>query len=117
MQINTLKLLINDYLMKQQFDKSYLKNKGEDSKFGDNFLYFFEHPKKIYIGDNHRLSLWCWLDFIPDNEYGKYNLIYIDQHIDCRCTDFSKRYKKFLENKEYVNDLDNFRKLSRYRRI
>lgn len=75
----------------------------------DSFLYSFR-TEKIYVFDNHRLSLWCWRNFIKKYEYGKkYNLIYIDKHIDCCCSSFDDRYKTFLEKEHLFKKLDNFR--------
>ncbi len=87
-----------------------LKEKSGSKTGEDSFLYFFSE-QKIYIMNNHRLSLWCWLNFINKNNFTKHTLIYIDQHIDCRCTDFDKRYKKFLKNINELKILDKFRKL------
>ncbi|MCG2697733.1 hypothetical protein L6307_01395 [Candidatus Parcubacteria bacterium] len=64
--------------------------------------------------DNHRLSLWCWLKFIENDNFKKYTLIYLDQHIDCACADFDSRYKKFLENKNRLKVLDEFRNSKHY---
>lgn len=77
---------------------------------GDSFLFYF--PKnKLYIFDNHRLSLWCWLNNVNNVGSEKTNLLYLDRHIDFRCTDFKKRYEIFQNNEESINDLNIFREM------
>ena len=77
---------------------------------GDSFLFYFPE-KKLYVFDNHRLSLWCWLNKTINLESEKPNLLYIDRHIDFRCTDFDKRYKIFQENRDSIYDLNIFREM------
>lgn len=48
----------------------------------DNVLCHFE-KQNIYIMDNHRLALWCWINEIDKKDYGKYALIHIDDYFDC----------------------------------
>ncbi len=43
----------------------------------------------IYVMDNHRAALWCWLQHL-DLE-SKYDLIHIDEHHDCASVDNAER--------------------------
>lgn len=46
--------------------------------FHDNFLWVQEN---VYVMDNHRLALWCWLRHLRVNE--RVDFIHIDEHYDC----------------------------------
>lgn len=41
---------------------------------------FVWRQDNVYIMDNHRAALWCWLQHMDVNR--KYNLLHIDQHTD-----------------------------------
>ena len=83
---------------------------GRNIVSDDSFLFYFPE-NKLYIFDNHRLSLWCWLSKIKDDDVKKPNLLYLDRHIDFRCTDFKERYEIFKKNEDNINDLNIFRKM------
>ncbi len=46
-----------------------------------NFLW---NTENIYIMDNHRAALWCWLQHIKPNS--KFGLFHIDAHYDAAAT-------------------------------
>lgn len=54
-----------------------LVHKSTSTDINDNFLI---QEENVFIMDNHRLALWCWLQEIDLNK--KYNLIHIDAHPD-----------------------------------
>ena len=54
------------------------KGRNVSDAYNQNFLYRCD---TVYIMDNHRAALWCWLQHIKEDE--KYNLLHIDQHYDC----------------------------------
>jgi hypothetical protein len=54
-----------------------LKEKSLSFDVFDNVLL---KDKNIYVMDNHRLALWCWLNEIKLNQ--AYNLMHIDAHPD-----------------------------------
>lgn len=46
--------------------------------FNCNFLWQWQN---VYVMDNHRLALWCWLRHLtPDN---KVDILHMDEHYDC----------------------------------
>lgn len=53
--------------------------KGENSSLYYN-LNFLWNNDSVYIMDNHRAAMWCWLQEIKMNE--KYDLFHIDRHSD-----------------------------------
>ncbi len=53
------------------------KGRQGSGEWDQNFLW--KH-KSVYIMDNHRAALWCWLQHIE--EHNKYNLYHIDRHYD-----------------------------------
>lgn len=53
------------------------KGKNCSGRINQNLLYKYG---KVYIMDNHRAALWCWLQHCNKNK--KYNLIHIDKHTD-----------------------------------
>lgn len=61
-------------------DNSWLvsfKGRNNSHVYSQNFLWKHE---SIYIMDNHRAALWCWLQHFSNNE--TINLFHIDQHYD-----------------------------------
>jgi hypothetical protein len=54
-----------------------LTRKGPSARTQCNFLW---NQDNIYIMDNHRLALWCWLQHL--NESSSYSLFHIDAHYD-----------------------------------
>lgn len=54
------------------------KGRNHSGVFKDNFLW---QKGNVYIMDNHRLALWCWLRHLKRDE--KIDLVHIDQHYDC----------------------------------
>ncbi|MCK5332734.1 hypothetical protein KAJ41_02620 [Candidatus Parcubacteria bacterium] len=77
----------------------------------DNFLYHFK-DKNIYIMDNHRLSLWCWINEIDKKDYNKYTFVQIDDHFDCGAT--KGRVLRMMSDLKkngvsYYKNLDHFR--------
>lgn len=53
------------------------KGKNSSQAYRQNFLWKHE---SIYIMDNHRAALWCWLQHLSNDE--TVNLFHIDQHYD-----------------------------------
>lgn len=87
-----------------------LKKKSPCSAFKDNFLYAFLEQNS-FVFDNHRLSLWSYMANVSKGAYGKYSLICIDQHVDCRCVSFDERYEKFISNLEDIKYIERFQGL------
>lgn len=54
------------------------KGRNPSKVFSQNFLW---EDNGIYIMDNHRAALWCWVHEIKKNK-NKYNLFHIDAHYD-----------------------------------
>jgi hypothetical protein len=67
-----------------------------------NFLWKYN---SIYIMDNHRAALWCWLQELSEQ---KYNLLHIDRHYDtlnCGIDEWQKKSPdvKALTLEEYLD--------------
>lgn len=56
-----------------------IKFKGENSS-GAYDLNLLCNLDKVYVMDNHRAALWCWLQIIDLTQ--KYNMLHIDAHHD-----------------------------------
>ncbi|WP_165874678.1 UPF0489 family protein [Cocleimonas flava] len=72
------------------------KGRNVSTAFNQNFLW---KKDNIYIMDNHRAALWCWLEEISVEN--KYNLFHIDAHYDTRT----------IENQEWVKNLPDLTKI------
>ncbi|QQG40517.1 MAG: UPF0489 family protein [Candidatus Levyibacteriota bacterium] len=84
--------------------------RGKSEEYGVNFLY---RDKNIYISDNHRVALWCWMQRL--NLTKKYSLIHIDEHFDTgsihewkQHTPTAEKIKQMSINeyRSYTNDLN-----------
>lgn len=53
------------------------KGRNHSGHFNQNFLWKYD---SIYIMDNHRAALWCWLQHLKKTK--KYNLFHVDRHYD-----------------------------------
>jgi hypothetical protein len=53
------------------------KGREDSGAFKQNFLW---RDGPIYIMDNHRAAMWCWLQHIDQSK--KYNIFHIDRHSD-----------------------------------
>jgi hypothetical protein len=53
------------------------KGRNLSETYEQNFLW---KKNNIYIMDNHKAALWCWIQHLEKNN--KYNLIHIDAHTD-----------------------------------
>ena len=71
------------------------KGRNPSGTFNQNFLW--KHGA-IYVMDNHRAALWCWLRHLSENH--KYNLFHIDRHTDTL-------YSQIEKWKEQVGDVRN----------
>ncbi|WP_369920015.1 UPF0489 family protein [Marinomonas polaris] len=61
-----------------------LKIRGRSGVDTLNFLY--KHKSyNIYVMDNHRAALWCWLQCLDQSK--QYGLFHIDAHYDAACPD------------------------------
>lgn len=79
------------------------RGRGRSGAYGVNFLW---QRGNVYVMDNHRLALWCWLREMDLNR--KCNFIHIDRHFDARPTgreDYSgfARRLRGMEVSEYLN--------------
>ena len=63
------------------------KGRNHSGAYTQNFLW---QQDSIYIMDNHRAALWCWLQHIKKDE--KYSLFHIDRHYDT----LNSRMKEWL---------------------
>ncbi|AWX99057.1 hypothetical protein A8139_02870 [Marinomonas primoryensis] len=61
-----------------------LKERGESREKNLNFLYKHK-SRNIYVMDNHRAALWCWLQCLDQSK--QYGLFHIDAHYDAACPD------------------------------
>ncbi|HBV8720883.1 MULTISPECIES: UPF0489 family protein [Citrobacter freundii complex] len=55
----------------------HLKQKGTSGAFNVNFVV---EDNGIYISDNHRIALWCWMQHLKPNQ--NIALFHIDRHYD-----------------------------------
>ena len=55
-------------------------------------LNFLARNERVYVMDNHRAALWCWLKHLPES--GKVSLIHIDRHYDCLHEDHDSRVRE-----------------------
>lgn len=53
------------------------RGRGHSGHYRQNFLWRHEH---IYVMDNHRAALWCWLQHIDPNK--EHCLFHLDRHYD-----------------------------------
>lgn len=53
------------------------KGRNRSDYFNQNFLW---KTGNIYVMDNHRAALWCWLQHVKPGE--KHSIFHIDQHYD-----------------------------------
>lgn len=83
-----------------------LVNRGSSNSSYVNFLYSYL-DLNIYISDNHRIALWCWINFLKACNYGKYSLIRIDKHFDFRNVK-KEALDKFKNNLKDLKDLNRF---------
>ncbi|MCK4293186.1 MAG: UPF0489 family protein [Planctomycetes bacterium] len=60
-----------------------------------NFLW---RQQSVYIMDNHRAALWCWLKHRKQGR--KYNLFHIDRHYDTLNASIGKRQSQSLDLRE-----------------
>lgn len=91
----------------------------EDRMFDQFFVW---NKEKIYIMDNHRAALWCWLNEIKKNPKIKLKILHIDNHLDmspkglhCKCAtnvNFDKLelddYLKSQHNCEQYGNIEIF---------
>lgn len=83
--------------------KQKIKQKGH--RTFDQF--FVCNEDSIYIMDNHRAALWCWLQEITTDKNNKFNLLHIDNHLDMTpkgldCCFSSKYALKKTSIKQYL---------------
>lgn len=69
------------------------KGRNPSGPYNQNFLW---KDKNIYIMDNHRAALWCWLQELEIKQ--KYNIFHIDRHYD-------NLNSRMPEWKKYVPDI------------
>ena len=65
------------------------RGRGHSGCFICNFLW---QKGSVYVMDNHRLAMWCWLQKIKNEE--KIDLLHIDQHYDC----IASRHEQWLSS-------------------
>jgi len=78
------------------------KGRNPSGWYNQNFV---ARNGNIFVMDNHRAALWCWLQKLDKNK--KYNLFHIDQHEDCadipRCVeDAVTEDVRFLSLERYL---------------
>lgn len=73
------------------------KGRNSSNAYNQNFLW--KHDS-IYIMDNHRAALWCWLQHFSNNE--TVHLFHIDQHYDTLTSNIT----------DWVKASPNFRNLT-----
>jgi hypothetical protein len=57
------------------------KGRKRSGLLNQNFLW---RRGPVYVMDNHRAALWCWLQHVKSSQ--KYNLLHIDRHSDTQYT-------------------------------
>ena len=72
------------------------KGRNYSGTYGLNYLV---NHKNIYLMDNHKMALWCWLQKIDVHK--KYNLLHIDRHTDT----LKSRMSDWLSKLEEVDDI------------
>lgn len=70
------------------------KGRNKTGPYNLNFLW---KTKNIYIMDNHRAALWCWMQHITNSK--KYNLLHMDQHYDTMASQLEKWLQNFPDVK------------------
>jgi hypothetical protein len=65
------------------------RGRNSSSIFTQNFLW---RQRNVYVMDNHRAALWCWLQHMDPKQ--PYSLFHIDQHYDT----LTSRMPDWLEN-------------------
>lgn len=71
------------------------KGRQNSGVWDQNFLWRHE---SVYIMDNHRAALWCWLQHLKNGE--KYNLFHIDRHYDTVNIQISELYSQIPDLEE-----------------
>jgi hypothetical protein len=66
-----------------------LRRRGAPGPYNQNFLW---RHKSIYVMDNHRAAMWCWLQHIDPRR--SHSLLHIDRHYDA----LASRVDEWLEN-------------------
>lgn len=89
--------------------KQFYFQKGEDRAFDQFFVW---NTEKIYIMDNHRSALWCWLSEIKKSPQINLKILHIDNHLDmsprglhCKCATSINFDKLGLE--DYIKSQHN----------
>ena len=59
---------------------SWIQPLYERQHSGASNMNFLWQQGNVFIMDNHRAALWCWLQFLESNK--RYNLFHIDEHTD-----------------------------------
>lgn len=54
-----------------------MRERGSSHAFDLNFLW---HSERLYVMDNHRAALWCWLQHLPGAQ--QWQLFHVDRHYD-----------------------------------
>ena len=54
------------------------RDRGRSSALNVNVVW---KSGSVYVMDNHRVALWCWLQHLADAP--RWNLLHIDRHYDC----------------------------------
>jgi len=73
------------------------KGRQDSREWTQNFLWKHE---SVYIMDNHRAALWCWLQHIE--EHSKYDLFHIDRHYDTLSS----------PNNKWISQVSNLKEIS-----
>ncbi len=74
------------------------KGRGLSGPVNQNFLY---QEKNVYVMDNHRAALWCWLRHIKENS-NLDGLFHIDRHFDALQGDIDS----WIRQSSCIKDLD-----------
>lgn len=86
--------MITDNFIHDLFPVKIRKNSLD---YDVNFLWKY---KNIYISDNHRVAMWCWLQEMDFSQ--KYNLIHIDRHSDTMTSNLDRWCEALPKN---LNDI------------
>lgn len=65
------------------------RGRNYSGAFTQNFLW---KRQNVYVMDNHRAALWCWLQHIDPKQ--RYSLFHVDQHYDT----LASRMTTWLDN-------------------
>lgn len=95
------------------------EGRNSSGAYNVNFLY---RDKNVFVMDNHRLAMWCWLQYFNSNS-DSFNLFHLDRHTDCLSShlanwvaqSLSPLHVESMSISDYVSKIDSQSKVPLYR--